>query len=106
MIVSNLSGEEYGSYDLLSVVGGSITGTPTTETATATYVASADDGSAQVTSQPFTLEVKIAAIDVEFERATPEQIGIYIPLSPSPAAGTTGTVRYRLAGAATWGNAP
>lgn len=88
--------------DGLSLDASSIVGTPTTEMTGGPYVATADDGDSRVVSEPFTIEVTAASIDIELERATPEQIGIYIPLSPAPSEETTAAVRYRPSGTTSW----
>ena len=42
------------------------------------------------------------SLSIQPERSTPEQIGLYIPLSPSLPAQTAATVRYRQTGDSTW----
>jgi len=88
----------------LRLEDGAILGTPTAPAgadhrATATE---ASPGTATVTSDPFHVEVVAASGTIGFERATPEQIGIHIPLQGSPPAATTATVRYKPVAEATW----
>ena len=86
--------------DGLALQDGVIEGTPSAVTPSADYVASADDGTQVLTSNAFSIEVVPASELVEFgfERATPEQIGFYLPLLVALSDEATATVRYREAG--------
>ncbi|GAB5549117.1 MAG: hypothetical protein SangKO_088770 [Sandaracinaceae bacterium] len=57
-----------------------------------------------VRSNPFSIEVAepSALAQLRFETATPEQIGIYMPLGTALPLEARATVRYRAAGASDW----
>ena len=79
--------------------GSVLSGTPTAE-ATGTFVATASDGSDTVMSNAFSIRVNPASeiAPLELERATPEQIGLYMPLAAGVPAAARATVRYREPG--------
>jgi len=88
----------------LRLENGTISGTPTDATSSRDFVATADDGPGGMdpaVSAPFAIEVTEASTSLEFERATPEQIGIVLQ-SPGLPADATATVRYRKTGDASW----
>jgi hypothetical protein len=82
---------------------GVIRGTPTAAAAQQDYTVTADNGS---TTADTTLRVAVMAppsAGITFERATPEQIGIYIPYPSSPPpADATATVRYKPTTGQAW----
>jgi hypothetical protein len=82
---------------------GVISGTPADVAARADYTATATAGDETVVSAPFGIEVASqSSLSIAFERATPEQIGIHIPLPPGTPANATATVRYRRATEVDW----
>ncbi|HEX5136028.1 MAG TPA: hypothetical protein VFY93_03585 [Planctomycetota bacterium] len=89
----------------LSLDDGVITGTPAGAAPRSDYTAIADAGVAgepAATSAPFSIEVIAQGGDIQFEVATPHQIGMYIPLGGTVATDASATVRYRPAGTAEW----
>lgn len=87
----------------LQLVGGVIRGTPTTGAARQDYTVTADNGTLTVNA---TVSLEVMASSgggLTFERATPEQIGIYIPYpSSAPPADATATVRFKPATEPQW----
>lgn len=79
----------------LQLSNGVIRGTPTAESPSRNYTVTADNGTATA-DVTVTVEVMDTSGSTIFERATPEQIGIYIPYPTAPPpADATATVRYR-----------
>jgi hypothetical protein len=86
----------------LQLNNGVIRGTPTAEDPSRNYTVTADNGTttADVT---LTVEVMASSGSSIFERATPEQIGIYLPYPTSPPpADATASVRYKPTTEQTW----
>jgi hypothetical protein len=86
----------------LQLTGGVIRGTPSAGAPSQDYTVTADNGTttADVT---LTVVVTVPSGSSIFERATPEQIGIYIPYPSSPPpADATAAVRYRPTSEQTW----
>jgi len=89
----------------LSLDSGVISGTPTGTTPRSDYTAIADPGvvgESPASSEPFSIEVVAPGGEIQFEVATPHQIGMYIPLGATAATDASATVRYREAGTAEW----
>lgn len=87
----------------LQLTNGVIRGTPTAEAPSQHYTVTADNGT---TTADVTVTVEVMdspGSGITFERATPEQIGIYIPYPSSPPpADATATVRYRPTTEQSW----
>lgn len=89
--------------DGLSLQDGVIAGTPTVAAAAMDYVATAD-GDETFVSDAFAISVVVGSevAGLEFDRATPEQIAMHLPLQMMLPPDATATARYRQAGAREW----
>lgn len=88
----------------LTLEGGVLRGTPTVVAPARDFVATADDGATVARSAPFSMEVRAPSdlATLRFEVATPEQLGLYLPLGRVVSLETRATVRYRAAGDPDW----
>lgn len=92
--------------DGLTLEAGIISGTPSvasTNNYVTTATATDNEGIEKTaTSEPFEIRVVMSSVLLSFEQATPEQIGLYLPLTVVVPDDAMVTLRYRALGDLDW----